>query len=177
MICGMIGLQALKRLQPCQIAIRGSQMSKPILTQAEVKTRLHYDPATGVFTWRKGGVAGYCEGRYRAIWFNGTGYKVHRLAWLYMTGDWPKDELDHINRDRYDNRWANLREADRFLNCQNAGTRSDNTSGVRGVSFKSGKWRARINVNRKERHLGAFDDFDDAVTARKQAEIELDYGN
>ena len=85
------------------------------ITEARLKERLHYDPDTGIFTWLKmsrqpkrlGSVAGgRCDG-YIQIYLDGLIYRAHRLAWLYMTGEWPVGYLDHKNGVRDDNRWCN----------------------------------------------------------------------
>jgi hypothetical protein len=99
-----------------------------MITQIELKEMVTYDPLTGHFTWLvdrgtnklKGKRCGNieCDG-YVSCCFNRKRYKAHRLAYLYMTGDWPKLEIDHINRNRQDNRWENLREATRSENASN----------------------------------------------------------
>jgi len=140
----------------------------PPLTQARLKELLHYDPETGHFTWRVragaralvGGRAG-CTGRrgYIEIWIERRIYKAHRLAFLYMTGGFPPAETDHINRDRSDNRWRNLRPATRLENAANKGLLCTNTSGYRGVNwFKPyQKWMARASAGGKTKFLGYFD--------------------
>jgi len=94
-----------------------------------------------------------------------------------MTGEFPPKggEIDHINRDRADNRWANLRLATRSQNNMNAGLRSDNKSGHKGVSKRrdTGKWHARITVKRRILLLGNFHSFEDAVAARRAAERQF----
>lgn len=128
---------------------------------------LHYNPETGEWTWIKGrpGVkvpqAGTLSKRwgYLQIQIDGKIYKAHRLAWVYMTGKWPKGDIDHINRNRADNRWANLREATRSQNNINAGQRKHNTSGLKGAFFrpdKKNRWQAKIGLNGKGVHLGYF---------------------
>lgn len=143
-------------------------MATKILTQDRLKELLHYDPATGVFTWLKpcsrfsqvtpGDPAGCVHARgYIHIKVDGVAYKAHRLAWLYTHGRWPEPTIDHINRIKTDNRIANLREVDQLGNMQNKGQYRNNTSGYIGVSkHSSGKWAAQIQVNRKNRHLGLF---------------------
>jgi hypothetical protein len=130
---------------------------------------LHYDPATGIFTWlaransrvHGGDVAGSVNGRgYRQIGIDGRKYRAHRLAFLYMTGEWPVEQIDHINGVTVDNRWANLRPADQSLNNANTSRSKRNTSGYKGVSWHATKrkWKAEIGVNGRRRYLGYFSD-------------------
>lgn len=137
------------------------------MNQQELKALLHYDPPTGVFRWRyapKRGmqpwdVAGSAERGYIRIQAGGKLHRAHRLAWLYVYGEWPSSELDHINRNRADNRIENLRLADRSLNMQNGGKRTDNKSGYVGVSLSkwAKRWQAQIKTNGKNAHLGYYD--------------------
>ncbi len=150
-------------------------------TAEYLRSVLHYDQETGIFTWKvrtsasvkAGDVAG-CPGvnGYLRIRVQSRQYKAHRLAWLYVYGVWPKDQIDHINRNRSDNRISNLREATNKQNQQNTGKQSNNTSGHPGVSWykQSSKWVARIRHNQKLIHLGYFENLEDAIAARKAAE-------
>jgi hypothetical protein len=139
-----------------------------MLTQKILKEVLHYNPDTGIFTWlispnsiRKiGSTAGSKNGRgYIYIGLFNCSYKAHRLAWFYMTGYFPKNTIDHINRVTDDNRFCNLREATQQENCFNSGMKSTNKSGYKGVSFRkdSGKWKAQININGKRKNLGSYE--------------------
>lgn len=104
---------------------------KPELTHARLLELLHYDPDFGEFrnrvrrgmTGRAGAVSGNARhsGGYRQMQVDGVVYLCHRLAWFYMTGGWPPPglEIDHINRDRTDNRWSNLRVVTRSFNSSN----------------------------------------------------------
>jgi hypothetical protein len=149
-------------------------MARKILTQERLKELLNYDPATGIFTWRVaarnsiriGQQAGTPHPRgYMIIGIDDSRFKAHRLAWLYVHGEMPPAELDHINRIPNDNRIANLRLADRYTNTQNTGMQKNNTSGYRGVSWHKGqrKWRARISIRGKMNELGYFHSKDDAA--------------
>ena len=151
------------------------------LTVEYLRSVLHYSPETGIFTWKvrtakrikAGDVAGSPDGRgYLSIRVCSRTHRAHRLVWLYVYGSWPKDQLDHINRNRSDNRIANLREVTNKQNGQNASKRSDNTSGHPGVSWhkRDSKWRARIKHSYKMIHLGYFTDIEEALSARKAAE-------
>lgn len=134
------------------------------LNAAELRQALQYDPETGVFAWapgqhRAGAQAGYlCEG-YRVIKILGRPQKAHRLAWLYVYGDWPAGQIDHVNGERDDNRIANLRDCSQAQNRQNL-RRSyrNNSAGLLGTSFdkKTGKWRSQIQVGMRKEHIGLF---------------------
>lgn len=151
------------------------------ISQAQLKELLHYNPDTGIFTWlvnrgraRAGDIAGDIDARgYGRIGLLNSVQKSHRLAFLYMRGSIPK-YVDHINHDRLDNRWGNLRTASILLNNKNLSMSKTNTSGFTGVSFvkRISKWRAYIKINYKNIHLGYFTELSDAVTVRKQAEIK-----
>ena len=154
---------------------------RPELTAEYLRSILHYDPATGIFTWRvstsnrvrAGDVAGCQNGSgYLLIKVQSRLYQAHRLAWLYMNSNWPEDQIDHINRIRTDNRIANLRDVSHKQNGQNASKPSNNTSGHPGVSWHklTSKWRACIKHNQKLIHLGLFATIEEALSARKAAE-------
>lgn len=99
-------------------------------------------------------------------------YFAHRVLWGMYTGAWPKDQLDHINGIRSDNRICNLRQVSNAENSRNVAMRRNNTSSVVGVGWHelTGKWRASITLEGRMRHLGLFADFDMACAARKAAE-------
>lgn len=155
------------------------------LSASLLRELLDYDPATGVFTWRvtlsnvrpAGSVAGTIEGNgYCQIQIARVVHKAHRLAWLYVHGEWPQRDIDHKNGNRADNRIANLRPATRSQNLQNQHhARSDSRCGLQGVSLhQSGRWRARIqSADGKRRHLGFFDSPQEAHAAYLTAKREL----
>ncbi len=137
------------------------------LTQERLKELLHYDAMTGEFTWkvyrggkaRVGTIASYDDGQgYIRIKIDGTRYKAHRLAFLYMTGEWPKDQVDHIDGCRSNNAFKNLREATERQNSANRRRSVGSYSGFKGVSFnrKQGNYSAQIKVNGKLIRLGRF---------------------
>ncbi len=141
---------------------------------------LEYKPDTGLFFWKKG-IKGRKKGSkaghlskdgYVDIRIKHRLYPAHRIAWLMMTGKWPDNFIDHINRIKSDNRFINLREATKAQNSQNTNIQSNNTSGYKGVVWhKPNKnWCAQIHVNKKHIHLGSFKNLQDAVNARKEAE-------
>jgi hypothetical protein len=151
------------------------------ITQSRLKQLLHYDPHTGVFTWkvrpsnciRVGDVAGRnCNG-YVRIQINSVRHYAHRLAFLYMLGKVP-DEVDHINHTRDDNRWCNLRAATSSVNSKNQSMNKTNTSGITGVGWSAqcNKWHAQIKINGKSINLGRFHDLNKAKAARRQAESD-----
>ena len=150
------------------------------LTQARLKELLHYDPLTGKFTniaRRRGTKLGAEVGSlnkvsgYLIICIDYKHFYAQRVAWLYMTGEWPEDEVDHENRVPDDNRWENLRPATSSQQKMNTGMRKDNTSGVRGVRRKRSRWVANIGVNKTNIYLGLFDTLEAAAEARRAAEL------
>jgi hypothetical protein len=135
------------------------------ISQEYLKSKLNYDPETGIFTRIKAsGITpnnskcGTLSRGYVQISIGSHLYFAHRLAFLYMTGKLPEKFVDHINGIRSDNRFCNIREANCSQNQQNKGRQSNNTSGFKGVSYykNNGKWRSAIKVNGKKRHLGFF---------------------
>ena len=138
-----------------------------MITAERLREVLSYDAGTGEFTWNisasnvmAGSVAGSVNDRgYRQITIEHGRYYAHRLAWLYMTGEWPKHQIDHINGSKGDNRFSNLREATPSQNHGNTNRPSSNTSGFKGVCFHRGlgRWVAYIRVRKKKMHLGCFD--------------------
>lgn len=158
-------------------------MANRIISPQEVRDIFDLDRDTGVLYWRRkladkvviGSQAGALNGMgYRQVRVFGRIYLSHRLVWAHVTGEWPTCGLDHINRVRSDNRPANLRPASQCANMQNTGTPSDNTSGHKGVRWhaKAKKWAAEIQADRKRHYLGLFPDLEDAVAARRNAELQ-----
>lgn len=158
------------------------------LTQAQLQEVIRYDPLTGQFFWRT------CRWRrpqnaapiereivpkpdhgYARVRIEGVLYYMHRVAWLYMTGDWPSDEIDHINGNRSDNTFSNLREATSEQNKHNVGLCATNTSGFKGVSWdkRDRRWYPYIWVNNKKRHLGSFSSAEEAHKAYTTAAQRL----
>jgi hypothetical protein len=132
-------------------------------TADRLRQAFSYDPEQGRFTkCRTGKIVGSINNLgYRMIWVDGRLCTEHRLAWLYVHGEWPARCIDHINGIKHDNRIANLREATHSQNSMNVAVRPDaNSSGFKGVSWHRGakKWRATINKSRKQIHLGFFSD-------------------
>ena len=152
-----------------------------MLTQARLKELLHYDPGTGAFTRRiavRGQAAGAVVGSrrpdgYVLIGVDKQRYFAHRLAWLYMYGTLPPQDLDHIDRDPSNNRACNLRAACRGQNMINTAKRDGGTSQYKGVYWhkKAQRWMARLN----DKYLGLFDAEEDAATAYLFA-VEERYG-
>jgi hypothetical protein len=158
-------------------------MTAKILTQARLKELLEYNPETGDFhrvVGRKGaGFSGTKAGSpshgYLTIMVDGKNYRCHRLAWLYVYGEFPNGHLDHINREKTDNRISNLRVASKKQNAENTGIQANNKSGHRGVFWNSqkSKWHARIKHHGKTLHLGFFDDPLNASNAYQTKAMQL----
>lgn len=171
------------------------------LTQAIIQELLDYNPETGKLFWKERDLkwfksdasckrwhtrfagkeaftASLPRGNKMGSILNKPGIPAHRIIWLYVHGEWPEEDIDHINGDPSDNRIENLRTVSRAENLKNQKHCSNNKSGVMGVSwFKPAqKWVAKIGDSSKaENLLGYFNNFDDAVAARKQAEIDRGY--
>lgn len=157
-----------------------------MITQAELKSLVKYDPLTGVFTNNMsapgkvlvGTKIGYYNAKgYLRISLNNVDYPAQRLSWLYMTGEYPDKEylnVDHIDTDRSNYAWSNLRISDYSQNGFNQSKRSDNSSGYKGVSWKKshGTWYARIQLYGKSKSLGYFDTPEEAHEAYKAAAVK-----
>lgn len=155
------------------------------LSQKYIKSRFHYDPLTGSFLWRKnpgmpaswnarfaGKPAGTVKRlktgyRYLQIRMYQVHFSAHRLIWTYMTGEQPPEQIDHKNRDAMDNRWDNLRNSE-GENARNQSMRSNNRSGVTGVSWDTTnrRWICQVSATidgvRKRCRIGSFKDLEDA---------------
>lgn len=166
------------------------------LTLERLKERLSYDPLTGVFLWKArevrdefsrtdkgwnsryvGTIAGCINSSdgYVQIYIDRVRYTAHRLAFLFETGAWPKDHIDHINGIRTDNRLENLRECTIAENNRNNGPMITNTSGYKGVftATKGRSWFAQISVNGSQHYLGSFTTKEDAAAAYDRAAVYL----
>ena len=151
------------------------------LTQKELKQRYAYDPNTGMFSRRtinsKHGhdkpVGNLHSTGYLHIGVAGMVFKAHRLVWLYVHGRFPRGMVDHINRNKLDNRISNLREVTRGENIANSGVKSNNTSGFVGVTKRprcpENPWHARITVRGVRIPLGFFATPEEAGDAYAQA--------
>lgn len=152
-------------------------MVKFELTQEVLKHHLHYDPLTGIFTWlnplgsviKPGAIAGYTVTKgYKQLELRGVAYRLHRLAWFYVCGKWPENQIDHINGIPYDNRLSNLREATNGENKRNALVYKNNDLGEKHIHFivATKKYRVRCYRNKKFIHVGYFNSLEEAKKAR-----------
>lgn len=158
------------------------------LTQNYLKELLYYNQITGVFTWKArpkqrpqwnaryaGAKAGSLDTNgYLRITINGSRYSAHRLAWFYVNGVWPENEIDHIDRDKTNNRISNLRDVDKSENQQNkiAAQRNSRT-GFLGVHYcrKRENFVAKIMINKKRFHIGYFKTAEEASQAYMRHKI------
>lgn len=155
------------------------------VTQEQLISLLDYNPDTGDFIWKvrrprrnPGDVAGSPHNRgYHKVAVAGKYYQAHRLAFLFMTGDWPTGVVDHINGNKLDNRWENIRDVTQSENMANQSLYKSNKSGVPGVTWdpRRAGWIAIIKFRKETRWLGFFCDWFEAVCARKSAEINLGF--
>lgn len=145
-----------------------------MIDAAKARELLDYDPDTGSLRWKRhmstraraGDEAGLIQqGRYRRVGIHGRYYMAHRLAWLIVHGEWPANELDHINGEHADNRLCNLRQATSAENKRN--TIHRNRSGLIGASYHSAtnRYRATISVAGRKKFLGWFTNAEDAHAA------------
>lgn len=153
-------------------------------TAEQIRERINYNPETGIITWRTikgtktkvGQIAGNVHAAgYTRVRIDDVMYKAHRLAWVWMTGNWPSGIVDHINRNNADNRFCNLRVVTHKQNIENnngQGYRS--RSGVKGVYWhnQSKKWRSQICHFQKVIHIGLFNSIEEAQKARIAAELK-----
>lgn len=157
-----------------------------MLTQQRLKSQINYCPDSGTFTWivaRKGVSKDKECGRiskghgYREICIDNKLYRAHQLAFLYMNGVFVDSEIDHINRDKTDNKWCNLRPCTKSQNAANVGLKKSNTSGAKGVVWDKSrnKWRVQIRINGKKTNLGRYENFEEAVEVSKKA-LEKQFG-
>lgn len=154
-----------------------------------LRERLYFDDL-GILRWRR---CASMPKQWNSVWpgreaftaIDGKGYRhgsidgcyvrLHRVVWALAYGSWPAGDLDHVNGDRLDNRLDNLREVCGSANQRNAKRRADNTSGATGVSWykPTGRWRATVCLQGRNTHLGYFDNFEDALAARRKADVEF----
>lgn len=146
-----------------------------MMTLERLKSVVHYDPVIGIFLWKERtanrvhygdfALSKDAYGYYKFM-VDGHSSPVHRAAWFYMTGEWPKNDIDHINGIRSDNRFCNLRQAERYQNLRNMRSRGG-TSKFKGVSFDParGKWKAQIQIMGKNKYIGRYASEEEAAIA------------
>lgn len=172
------------------------------LTQEVVRELLHYDPETGIFTWRERDRKWFTTDRSCKTWNSrfagkktgcvqemGRGYLcvrisvldrlwlAHRLAWLWMEGDPIPEHIDHENHDATDNRWSNIRSSNPMHNSRNASKRVDNTTGTCGLTWNKNDsiWIARVTHNGFRHYLGRFTNKTEAISAINEFRSKLDF--
>ncbi len=171
-----------------------------LLSPALLRQLLHYDPATGDFTWMARQEATYADrtfntrfaGRPALYGIGALGYRTgsvkcvpvygHRVAWAWVTGAWPESEIDHIDGNRANNAFANLRLTSRAGNAKNLGDRTSKTSGLPKGVFKTHRskgnpYRAQIVVGRKSIYLGCFPDAESASRAYREAAVRYGFSD
>src|SRR5215469_12325213 len=156
------------------------KISRKEMTAESLRKFLDYDPKTGLFTWKQRPAGSRHKNGPITINLGGWSCSAHRLAWLWMTGNWPKNLVDHKNGNNSDNRWENLREADWSQNAMNRKRRSDNKTGYKGVIWypRNKQWGAKIYIKGpggkpKVTWLGLFLTAEEAHAAYCKAASEL----
>lgn len=156
-----------------------SHKSRPKLSVEEIQENWTYDKETGLFYWKisgkgilKGKPTGHSDGRYIVLQRRDAWVYAHRAAFVLVNGAWPTKDVDHINGDRLDNRFANLREASAAQNLRNRSVKSDSLTKVKGVTQdkRDGRFYAYIDFDGRRLSLGGFDNIADAADARIVAE-------
>lgn len=161
---------------------------KEKLTQDRLKELLDYDPDTGVFInkidrgtkIKAGSLAGWIDKTtgYRRINIKDKQYYAHRLAFLWMDGYLPENNIDHKDRNRLNNKWSNIREASQSCNLRNSNISKNNKSGITGVHWGSreNRWIVQICIP-KNIYVGSFDNLLDSAKARWEAEVKYNFPN
>jgi len=174
------------------------------LTAEIARELLTYNPDTGKLYWKERPVKYFKNPNYTKRWntrwagkealtaitrrksgqiarldgyvFN-KNYHTHRIAWLIYYGEWPKNQIDHINQDPTDNRIENLRDVTQLENLKNQALRSNNKSGYIGVHFEKSKqkYRARVQINNNRKHIGYYNTIEEAAAARAVANINYNF--
>jgi len=158
--------------------------TKTGLRAERLRELVRYEPETGLFfnlvkraTVPVGLMSNVLNHGYQRFYIDGIVYQAHRLAWLYMTGEWPKNDIDHMNGVRSDNRWSNLRDVPRKINCENLRpAQSNNRLGFMGVKKYKKKYVANLYDNYKQIHLGTFCTPEEAHQAYIEAKRRLHKG-
>ena len=151
------------------------------MTQKDIKATFDYNPDTGVCTWKEYRLKAapgepideryvYSDG-YIVISFKGKAQMLHRLIWVWMTGEWPENQIDHLNGDKMDNRWENLRDVTQYQNLCNKSAYAKESPEPPGVTKKGNKWVAILTVNKTQMKLGSFNSPEKAHNAYLQAKV------
>lgn len=153
-----------------------------MFTIERLKEVLNYDPLSGIFVWKisltnsvpAGSIAGTEHNKgYLYVGIDGVKFYLHRLAWFYMTGEWPI-EIDHEDLNKKNNVWTNLRKADRVSNGQNVKVKAVSSTGVKNVYFEErrNKYRVSVRANGKRNFVGYYLTLDEAEDAAEKFMIE-----
>lgn len=157
-----------------------------MISQDKLKEFLDYDPDTGELTWKKkpskkvaknSRAGSLSKDGYRHVIFSGKKYPEHRLIWFYVHGEFPKEQIDHINHKRDDNRLCNLREVTHSENARNRTKNKSSKVQEVGIWFckKRQRYIAEITLNQKKVYQRSFENIDDAIQARKEKAKELGF--
>ncbi len=168
----------------CRHQHDGALMRCRMVTQATLKAVFCYNPTTGIFTRlnpvgkQKREYTRVDNEGYVKIHINGIPYRAHRLAWLYMTGFLPKQQIDHIDGNRSNNKWPNLRDVPHIVNVQNRrkAQRNNKSTGLIGVSLMGNKYLARIGFGGRRIRIGLFPTEEEAYEAYLEYKRRLHIG-
>ena len=150
-----------------------------MITQKELKEILYYNQDTGEFFWKisprydvnVGDKAGYNHNGYTRLTIKCKKYLTHRLAWLYVYGEFPTGDIDHIDNNRNNCKINNLRIANKSNNVHNRKIQANNTSGVKGVLWSKAakKWMVRVGINNDRMYFGVWEDLEFAELVAQEA--------
>lgn len=174
---------AIDELQHAASAGMQLNNSARLLSAEDIREHIAYDPVEGTFTWRTfrhglrwpaGRPAGYVRKGYLAIKLFQVKVLAHRMAWTYMTGEWPETLVDHWDNDPLNNRWNNLRLATSSQNAMNYSIGKRGPDRLKGTCWDSANemWQAHICINRKQKNLGRYPTEREAHEAYKAAAVE-----
>lgn len=145
------------------------------MDQKTLKSLFHYCPDSGKFTRLSGRkkVGNVNTSGHLQIQIGDSTFLASRLAYLYMVGEWPANQMDHIDLNRTNDRWENLRPATPSENARNRSVRSDSLTGIKGVTAMGDRFQARVSFEGRRYSAGYFDTLEEAAAAVKELRAQL----
>ena len=141
------------------------------ISQEKLKTLFNYDPFTGWFIKNGVPIGSITKNGYLTVRIDYKSYYLHRLAFLWMTGKFPVNDVDHINTNRLDNSWSNLREATRSQNLMNRSSNVEKILPKNVYRYNTNRYRVQIKINGENKHFGYYDTIEEAVKVATEKRI------